>query len=168
MIHLMVSESLDIPSVLVDFADDAALRILVSVHAAGPCFLALVWKAVHLIFARVLMSGDRLLAKSLFHVWLQGELRICWHMSSLLNLINLTSHNSVNVLISSSWELVSCLSSELGSDFRILDFLPSYLRLDSLGKWLWGGVSLTIFSLVHDHFFICQSCLVLHWISCRL
>ena len=80
------------------------------------------------------MSRDRLFAKSLFHVRLQGELRICWYMSSLLDLINLTSHNSVNVLISAGREFISCLSGELGSDFSILDFLLSYLRLNSLGK----------------------------------
>lgn len=125
------------------------------VHATRPCFLAFVTEAVNFIFAIVMSHCNRLLSQSSLHIGSQGEFGVGWNMLSLFNFVNLTSHDSVDVLIGAGWELISRLSGEFGSNFGILVLLSAYTRLNTTGKLLRCRISNACLCLIHEHLGVC-------------
>ena len=127
------SESLQVPPLFVDFAHDAALRVLVLVHAAGPRLFAFVAEAINFVLAVVVPHRDGLLANRLLHVWTQSELRVIGHVRGLLHLVNLPRDNGVDYFIRARGHLDPRLCGQLRAHFRFGLFLLAHILRDCLG-----------------------------------
>ena len=163
-----MSEALDIPLLLVDFLDDAAFAVLVFVHAAGPGFLALGAEAVHLVLAVVVPLSHCLLAQSFLHVRSQSQLRVCWHVASLLNLVDFPGDGGIDHFFGACRELVACLGSESGTHLSIRLFLFPDCRLDVLGQLFRRSVAhARRLGLAHNKLLIRLLRLGKHWLAAK-
>jgi len=133
------SKAVEVPLLLINALDDAALGLFTLVHAAGPGLLVCLGAgAVQLVRSVVVSVRHGLFTQSPLDVGAEGQLGIIGHVRCLFNLVDLASHNGVDRLISTSWEVDPSLGGERNANIGVSILLLAHVGLNVLGELLRG------------------------------